>query len=152
MKKTLLHTLGRRERQVIDVVFRRGEATVADVVAEIGESVYDSVRVTLRNLEKKGYLTHRQENQHYVYQPTIRRETARKSAMTHLLRTFFDDSPSSAILAFLEMDETRLSEEDLEAIQARIEAAAGGGNRPGDDANGHEPGDAAKGQVSEGPR
>lgn len=117
----------------MDVIFRRGEATVADVVAEVGESVYDSVRVTLRNLEKKGYLTHRQEDQHYVYRPTIRREAARKSAMTHLLRTFFDDSPSSAILAFLEMGEPRLSEEELQAIAARIEEAAGGGSGSGGD-------------------
>ncbi|HSR43145.1 MAG TPA: BlaI/MecI/CopY family transcriptional regulator [Longimicrobiales bacterium] len=124
MKKPIHHALGRREREVMDVVFRRGEATVADVVAEVGESVYDSVRVTLRNLEKKGYLTHRQEDQHYVYRPTIRRETARRSAMSHLLRTFFDDSPSSAILAFLEMGEPRISDEELEAIAARIDEAA----------------------------
>lgn len=131
MKKPILHALGRREREVMDVILRQGEATVADVVSEVGESVYDSVRVTLRNLEKKGYLTHRQEDQHYVYRPTIRKETARKSAMAHLLRTFFDDSPSSAILAFLEMSETRLSDEELEAIAERIEEAAAGGDEDG---------------------
>ncbi|HZD03268.1 MAG TPA: BlaI/MecI/CopY family transcriptional regulator [Longimicrobiales bacterium] len=125
MSKLIHHTLGRRERQIMDVIFRRGEASVADVVRELGEdSMYDSVRVTLRNLEKKGYLTHRREEQHYVYRPTVRREAARRSAMSHLLRTFFDDSPSSAILAFLDMSGERLSDEELEAIAARIDAAA----------------------------
>lgn len=119
--------LGRREREIMDVLFRRGEATVLEVVDALDEpDAYDSVRVTLRNLEKKGYLTHRQEGQHYVYRPTIRRETARRSAMSHLVRTFFDDSPSSAILAFLDMSGSRLTEADLEAIAARIEAASGG--------------------------
>ena len=119
--------LGRREREIMDVLFRRGEATVLQVVDALDEpDAYDSVRVILRNLEKKGYLTHRQEGQHYVYRPTIRRETARQSAMSHLVRTFFDDSPSSAILAFLDMSGSRLTEDDLEAIAARIEAASGG--------------------------
>lgn len=131
-RKPIHHVLGRREREIMDVVFRRGEASVADVVGELGEdSMYDSVRVTLRNLEKKGYLTHRREGQHYVYRPTVRREAARRSAMSHLLRTFFDDSPSSAILAFLDMSEERLSDEELEAIAARIEAATGEGEAQG---------------------
>lgn len=125
MDKPLHHKLGRREREIMDVIFRREEATVAQVVQDLGDtSVYDSVRVTLRNLEKKGYLTHRQEEQHYVYRPTIRRDRAQESAMSHLLTTFFDDSPTSAILAFLEMSEARLSEEELEKIAARIDAAA----------------------------
>lgn len=111
----------------MDALFRLEEGSVADVVGELGdESIHDSVRVTLRNLEKKGFVEHREQDQRYVYRPALQPERARKSAMTHLLRTFFHDSPSSAILAFLDMNAGGLSEEELEEIQARIDAAATG--------------------------
>ena len=125
MSETLHHRLGRRERQIVDALFRLEEATVAEVVDELGdESIHDSVRVTLRNLEKKGVVTHREEEQRYVYRPAIRREQARRSAMTHLVRTFFDDSPTSAMLAFLDMSESAIGEEELSETQERIEEAA----------------------------
>jgi len=95
----------------MDAVFALEEATVA----------HDSVRVTMAILEKKGYLTHRQEGGRNVYRPTVPRERARRSAMRHLTETFFDGSPKRAILAFLEMSGDRLSEEEMEEILARIE-------------------------------
>lgn len=111
----------------MDALFRLEEGSVAEVVAELGnESIHDSVRVTLRNLEKKGFVEHREEEQRYVYRPALQPERARESAMAHLLRTFFHDSPSSAILAFLDMNAGSLSEEELEEIQARIDAEATG--------------------------
>lgn len=106
----------------MDVVFSLGEATVAVVVKQIGEpDAYDSVRVTMGILEKKGYLTHRQENGRNVYRPTIARDEARRSAMRHLRETFFEGSSSQAILAFLDMTGDRLTEEELDEIMARIE-------------------------------
>lgn len=132
MTDFLHHRLGRRERQIMDALFRLEEGTVAEVVDELGdESIHDSVRVTLRNLEKKGLVRHREADQRYVYRPAVRRDRARQSAMDYLMRTFFEDSPSSAILAFLDMNAGTLSDEELEEIQARIDDAAAGSD--GDD-------------------
>ncbi len=109
----------------MDAVFSLEEATVKDVVDEIGEpDAYDSVRVTMGILEKKGYLTHRQEEGRNVYAPTIARERARRSAMRHLMETFFEGSSTQAILAFLDMSEEGLSEEELDEIAARIERSS----------------------------
>lgn len=125
MGKPLHQRFSRRERQIMDAVFSLEEATVKDVVDEIGEpDAYDSVRVTMGILEKKGYLTHRQEEGRNVYTPTIARERARRSAMRHLMETFFEGSSTQAILAFLDMSEEGLSEEELDEIAARIERSS----------------------------
>lgn len=122
MGETLEHRFSRRERQIMDAVFSQHEATVNDVVAFIGEpDAYDSVRVTLAILEKKGYLTHRKEDGRNVYTATIERDRARRSAMERLMETFFEGSTSQAILAFMDMSGDRLSDEELDAIAARIE-------------------------------
>lgn len=106
----------------MDAVFSLGEVTVKDVVDQMGEpDAYDSVRVTMGILEKKGYLTHRQEEGRNVYTATIAQEKARRSAMQHLMETFFEGSSSRAILAFLDMSGRRLSDEELDEITARIE-------------------------------
>ncbi len=106
----------------MDAVFTLEEATVNDVVRQIGEpDAYDSVRVTMGILEKKGYLTHRQEEGRNVYTATIPRDRARRSAMRHLMETFFEGSSSQAILAFLDMSGDLLSEAELDEIGARIE-------------------------------
>lgn len=106
----------------MDAVFSLREATVSDVVDYMGEpDAYDSVRVTMGILEKKGYLTHRQEGGRNVYTATIARDRARRSAMRHLMETFFEGSSTQAILAFLDMSGERLSEEELDEIAARIE-------------------------------
>ena len=118
-----LHTkLSRRERQIMDAVYALHEAAATEVVAHIGEPrAYDSVRVTLANLEKKGYLEHRQEENHNVYRPLIPREEAQRSAFEHVTRTFFGDSPSQALLAFLDVSGDRLTEKDLAEISRWID-------------------------------
>lgn len=133
MGKPLHQRFSRRERQIMDAVFSLEEATVKDVVDEIGEpDAYDSVRVTMSILEKKGHLTHRQEEGRNVYTATIARERARHSAMRHLMETFFEGSSTQAMLAFLDLSEDRLSEEALDEIAARIESKAAG-DRDDDD-------------------
>lgn len=122
MKKPLQHRLSRRERQIIDAVYALQEATVREVVDYMGEpDAYDSIRVILGNLEKKGYVTHQREGRTYVYAPTVPREKARKPAMEHLLETFFAGSSSSAILAFLEVSKEDLTREELDRIAAWID-------------------------------
>lgn len=108
----------------MDIVYRLGEASVADVVDEMpDEPGYNTVRVTMSNLEKKGHLTHREEGQRYIYRPSIPPEEAKRSELGHLLKTFFSDSPSQAILMLLDMSGERLDEEDLEEISEWIHEA-----------------------------
>ena len=145
-----LHTrLSRRERQIVDAVYALGEATVAEVVDHLDEpEAYDSIRVILGNLDRKGLLSHRREGRSYVYAPAIPREKARRPAMSHLLETFFAGSSSRAILAFLDMSRDELTAEELERISAWIDrrapgAAAAGGESGGtaeEDGDGPEAG------------
>lgn len=124
MTDPLHDRFSRRERQIMDAVYALGEATAAEVVERLGEpAAYDSVRVTLGILEKKGFLDHRQDGPRHVYFPTVPAEEAQQSAMSHLLSTFFGGSPSRAILAFLDMTESRLSKEELDEISEWIEKA-----------------------------
>jgi predicted transcriptional regulator len=124
MSKPLHIQLSRRERQIMDVIFRLGEASVSDVVDRMpDEPAYNTVRVTMGILEKKGYLKHRQDGQRYLYVPTVPLDNAKRSAVSHLLQTFFDGSPSKAVLAMLGMSANRLSKEDLDEISGWIEDA-----------------------------
>lgn len=116
------HRLSARERQIMDAVYALEEATARDVVNYLGEpGAYDSIRVILANLEKKGLLTHDRDGRQYLYAPAIPGEKARKPAMNHLLETFFAGSSSRAILAFLEVSKDELTREELDRITARIE-------------------------------
>lgn len=122
MPEPLHLTLSRREHQVVDAVYALGEATAHDVVDHLGEEeAYDSVRVTMAQLEKEGVLVREREGRSYVYAPAVSREKARRSELRHLLRTFFDGSPSRAVLTFLDAAEEELSAEDLERIARWIE-------------------------------
>jgi len=112
----------RLERRIMDAVYRLGAAAAGDVATELGEQdAHDSIRVTMANLEKKGYLSHKREGSRNIYAPTISERRARASAMEHLIRTFFDDSPSGAILGLLDMSAGALSEKDIAEIRAHIE-------------------------------
>jgi predicted transcriptional regulator len=116
--------LGRRERQIVEVVYRLGRATVSEVLAELPDPPsYSAVRAMLRILESKGHLKHRQEGQRYVYLPALRRDQARRSALHHLVRTFFDGSAERALAALLEDADTRLTPEDLERLSRLIHKA-----------------------------
>jgi predicted transcriptional regulator len=95
--------LGKRERQIMDVVYRRGRASVSDVLADLPDPpTYSSVRAMLRYLEDKGLLRHEQEGARYLYLPTTAKDEVRSSALSHVVRTFFDGSVSTAVAALLE--------------------------------------------------
>lgn len=121
----LLHLhLSKRESQIMDVLFRLGEASVSDVVAGMPDDPsYNTVRVTLGILENKGYVRHREEGPRYLYSPAQSLEQVKRSATRHLLQTFYEGSPSRAILSLLGMSAKALSEEDLDEIASWIEAA-----------------------------
>lgn len=124
MNKALYTQLSRRESQIMDIVYHLGEATVADVLERIPDPPgYNSIRITLGILEKKGHLQHRREGQRYVYAPVVSRDRAKRSLMGHLIQTFFAGSTSNAILTLLDMASKRLSPHELDAIAARIEEA-----------------------------
>ena len=109
----------------MDAIHALGEATVHEVVQHVGEAeARDSVRVTLGILEKKGFLRHRKDGNRNVYFPVISRTVAQRSAMQHLVRTFFGGSSSRAILAFLDQTGHRLSPEELDEIAQRIDEQA----------------------------
>lgn len=116
--------LSRLERSIVDALYRLDEGTVADVLKLMpGEPSYDSVRVTLGILEKKGFVSHRRDGPRYVYRPTVSAERARSQAARHLTRTYFGGKPSRAILALLDMSSEELTPEEIDEIAARIDRA-----------------------------
>jgi BlaI family transcriptional regulator, penicillinase repressor len=120
-RRPRLWQLSRRERQIMDAIYALGRATVAEVVRYLGDpEAHDSVRVTLAILERKGWLAHDRVEQRNVYHPTVPSGTARQSAIRHLVSTFFRGSPSTAVLAMLDVSKDRLSDEDLEEISRWI--------------------------------
>jgi BlaI family penicillinase repressor len=131
MTKSSTHTtLTRRERQIMDVLYRRGRATAAEVMADLpGEPNYSTVRTQLRVLEDKGHVRHEEEGVRYVYAPAVPRHAARKSALKHLVETFFDGSAEQVVAAVLGGEAWRLSDEDLDRIGELIEKARKDGSR-----------------------
>jgi predicted transcriptional regulator len=124
MAKTLHAVLSRRERQIIDILYRRGRATAAEVMADLpGDPSYSTVRTQLRVLEAKGHVRHGDDGQRYVYSPAVPRRTVRRSALKHLVETFFDGSVEQTVAALLGGDAARLSDEELDRI-ARLIAKA----------------------------
>ena len=116
--------LSRRERQIMDFLFQRGKASVAEVMDGILDPPgYSAVRATLRTLEQKGRVTHEEDGRAYVYRPTLRRDAARKSALTHVVKTFFDNSAEQAVAALLELKGPRLSDAELERVSRLVENA-----------------------------
>ena len=118
------HRLSRRERQIMDVVYRKGRASAAEVMEGLPDPPsYSAVRAMLRLLEEKGYLVHEQEGQRYVFAPTVARETARKSALKQMIQTFFDGSTTEAVAALLDISKAKLSKEELDNMSRMIEDA-----------------------------
>lgn len=116
--------LSRRERQIMDAIYRRGAATAAEVHAAIPDPPsYSAVRALLRILEEKGHLTHAQDGPRYVYSPVVSRSAARESALRGVVRTFFDGSPTEAVAALLDMSDGKLSRTDLDEIAGLIRRA-----------------------------
>ena len=130
MRRPLHTLLARRERQIMDILFRRGRATAAEVMEELpGEPSYSTVRTQLRVLEEKGHVRHEQEGVRFVYTPAVPRHAERRSALRHLLDTFFDGSPEKAVAALLGGEGAKLSEEQLDRIAGMIEKARKDGAR-----------------------
>jgi BlaI family transcriptional regulator, penicillinase repressor len=116
--------LSRRERQIMDVLFSRGHATAAEVMEGIADPPsYSAVRALLRTLEEKGHVAHEEVGRAYVYKPTIARDQARKSALRHMLKTFFSGSPEQAMAALLDLSGPRMSREELDRLASLVEKA-----------------------------
>ena len=116
--------LSRRERQIMDFLFQRGKASVGEVLDGIPDPPgYSAVRATLRTLEQKGRVSHEEDGRAYIYRPTLRRDAARKSALTHVVKTFFDNSAEQALAALLELKGPKLSEAELERVSRLVENA-----------------------------
>jgi BlaI family penicillinase repressor len=121
--------LSRREREVMDILYRRGRATAAEVMADLsGEPAYSTVRTQLRVLEQKGFVRHEAEGLRYVYAPALARTTARRSALRHLIDTFYDGSVANVVGALLG-DGATLSDGELERIAAIVAKAKREGRR-----------------------
>src|SRR5215213_1250648 len=119
-----LDQLGRRERQIMDILFRKGRASATEVQEALGEPVSNSsVRGMLRYLAGKGYVAHEQDGPRYVYFPVDRPEVASRSALRHLVNTFFPRSPTSAIAALLDMSDAPLSDDEYRRLRALLEQA-----------------------------
>jgi BlaI family transcriptional regulator, penicillinase repressor len=116
--------LSRRERQIMDILHRRGRATVAEVMADLsGEPAYSTVRAQLRVLEEKGHIRHEEEQLRYVYLPALSHRVASRSALKHLIDTFFQGSPEQVVEALLGKDGSGVSRDELDRIAEVIERA-----------------------------
>ena len=117
--------LSRRERQIMDILHRRGRATVAEVLSELtGEPAYSTVRAQLRVLEEKGHVRHEEEQLRYVYLPAQSHRVASRSALKHVLDTFFQGSPEQVVEALLGKDGSGVSREALDRIADLVERTA----------------------------
>jgi predicted transcriptional regulator len=119
-----LTQLSRRERQIMDVVYRLGKAAVNDVLERLPDPPsYSAVRALMRILEEKGHLKHEQDGPRYVYIPTVPRDAAQGAALSHMVRTFFGGSTEAAVAALLELPEHGLSENELQRLSHLIDEA-----------------------------
>ena len=126
----LQHALTRRERQIMDILYRRGRAAASEVMADLsGEPNYSTVRTQLRVLEGKGFVRHEEVGLRYVYFPAVPRHSARRSALRHLVDTFFDGSSERLVSALLGGEGRRMSDEELDRIARLVADARKGGSR-----------------------
>ena len=116
--------LSRRERQIMDIIYQHGQATAAEVLANLPDPPsYSAVRAMLKILEDKGHLRHKQQGPRYVFLPKVSREKAKRSAVKHLLQTFFDGSAESAVATLLDVSRSDLSNADLDRLNSIISQA-----------------------------
>jgi predicted transcriptional regulator len=124
MTRDTHQALSRRERQIVDILYARGKATAAEVQAALPEPPsYSAVRAMLRILEDKGHVKHEQDGPRYVYVPTVGRDNAKRSALHHVLKTFFDGSTEQAISALLDESAAKLSDAELDRLAQMIDQA-----------------------------
>jgi predicted transcriptional regulator len=116
--------LSRRERQIMDILYQREKASVSEVREAMSSAPgYSAVRAMLRVLEEKGHARHQAEGLKYVYMPTVAREKAKRSAVKHLLDTFFAGEPDQIVAALLDVSAARLTREELDRMSGMIEQA-----------------------------
>jgi BlaI family penicillinase repressor len=116
--------LSRRERQIMDILYQRGKSSVSEVrEAMTSAPSYSAVRAMLRVLEEKGHIKHQEEGLRYVYAPKVARDKAKRSAVKHLIDTFFRESPEQVVAALLDVSSTRLTREELDRMAKMIEQA-----------------------------
>ena len=119
--------MSRRERQIMDILYKRGRASASDIHAALPDApTYSAVRAKLRVLEEKGHIRHEEESLRYVYTPVVARETARRSALRHLVSIFFEGSVEDAVAALLDLSSSNLSKADLDRISRMIAEAKQG--------------------------
>lgn len=124
MTKPLSQQLSRRERQIMDTIYQLGSASVREVLDAIPDPPsYSAVRAQLRILEEKGHLRHDEDGARYVYHPVVRRESASRSMLSHVVDHFFDGSAASAVSALLDRSDRELPEAELDRLAALIEEA-----------------------------
>lgn len=117
-------SLTRREREIMDILHRRGRATAHEVLAELPDPPsYSAVRALLRLLEERGHVRHTQEDQRYVYRPAVARGDARRSALAHVVKTFFGGSVEDAVAALVDSSRTKLSRDELDRLSDLIDRA-----------------------------
>ena len=127
MTQKLQTTLSRRERQIMDILYRRGRATGVEVKEDLpGNPSYSTVRTQLRVLEKKGHVRHEEHGAKFIYLPAVHRRAARKSALRHLVETFFDGSVENVVGALLGGEGARVTEEELARIAEQVAKARTG--------------------------
>src|SRR5687768_6645497 len=118
------HDLSRRERQIVDILYTQGRATAAEVQSALPDPPsYSAVRAMLRILEDKGHVRHEQDGPRYVYLPTVGRDRAKKTALRHVLQTFFNGSAEQALSSLLDESDTRLSDLELDRLARLIDRA-----------------------------
>src|SRR5712671_4739897 len=116
--------LSRRERQIMDILYQRGKSSATEVREAMPNAPgYSAVRAMLRVLEDKGHVRHQAEGLKYVYVPTVTRDKAKRTAVKHLMETFFNDSPEQIVAALLDVSSTRLTREELNRMAEMIEKA-----------------------------
>jgi predicted transcriptional regulator len=121
MKKKLFDRLSRRERQLIDIIYRLGEATVAEVREALPDPPsYSSVRAIMNILKDKGFVRYERRGRTYIYRPTVSPEKARRSALGHILKTFFNGSIENAVAALIDLSAAELTEEQLGNLEGLI--------------------------------
>lgn len=124
MSNKELKTLSRREQQIMDIIYSRGEASANEVMENLSDPPsYSAVRALLRILEEKGHLRHKQDGQRYVYSPTLARDRAKHSALRRVLQIFFGDSAEEAVAALLDISQERLSDDELQRMEELIKQA-----------------------------
>ncbi len=126
----ILSALTRRERHIMDILFRLGRATAEEVMKELsGTPSYSTVRTQLRVLEQKGHVRHEEVGRRFVYMPVVRRQAVRKSALRHVVDTFFDGSVEQVVAALLGGEAARVSDDELRRIRDMVEKARKEGAR-----------------------